>query len=317
MIPLATNTKFTILLPNTNKVLADILKQASPEQLFQLKEGKDLKSILSSLFQAKIDNTKSDAVLLELLKNNAAFKTLGNFSEELKILLTTLKSEPSLAPKLLKLEAFLQPASPLDIPVLKEKIANSGIFMESKLGSLLEASPSEFEERIGYDVKAQLLLLGEEIEQLQPVNHEKFQTKIDQLLTQIDYHQLLSHLNNSNSLYFPFTWDQLEHGSLSLKKGKKESFYCEINLTLKEYGEMDLMMGLYGENQLDIQIQTQQGEFKTLLQEHLGELKRLLMNAGITPRSVRIYEASEVITSKMSAYTPEDNSFHSSFEERV
>lgn len=316
MIPL-TNTKFAILLPNTNKVLADILKQASPEQLFQLKEEKDFKSILSSLFQAKIDNTKSDAVLLELLKNNAAFKTLGNFSEELKALLTTLKAEPSLAPKLLKLEAFLQPISPLDIPVLKEKIANSGIFMESKLGSLLEASPSEFEERMGYDVKAQLLRLGKEIEELQPVNHEKFQTKIDQLLTQIDYHQLLSHLNNSNSLYFPFTWDQLEHGSLSLKKGKKESFYCEINLTLKEYGEMDLMMGLYGENQLDIQIQTQQGEFKTLLQEHLGELKSLLINAGITPRSVRIYEASEILTPKTSAYTQDESEPHSFFEERV
>ncbi|MDP3464969.1 MAG: flagellar hook-length control protein FliK [Sulfuricurvum sp.] len=317
MIPLATNPKFAILLPHTNKVLADVLKQASPEQLFQLKEGKDLKSILNSLFHAKIDNTKSDAVLLDILKNNGAFKSLGNFSEELKALLTTLKSEPSLAPKLLKLEAFLQPASPLDVPVLKEKIVNSGIFMESKLGSLLEASPSEFEERIGYDVKAQLLLLGEEIEELHPLNHEKFQTKIDQLVTQIDYHQLLSHLNNSNSLYFPFTWDQLERGSLSFKKSKGEKFYCEIDLVLKQYGKVDLLMALYENNQLDIQVHTQQGEFKTLLQEHLGELKRLLMNAGITPRSIRIYEASEVITSKMSAYTPEENSFHSSFEERV
>ncbi|MGZ8546335.1 MAG: flagellar hook-length control protein FliK [Sulfuricurvum sp.] len=271
--------------------MADVLKQASSEQLLQLTEGKDLKSILHSLFQAKIENTKSDGVLLDLLKNSATFKNMGNFTENLKSLLSTLKAEPSLAPKLSQLEGYLQHITTVDAANLKEKMSNSGVF----------------------DVKAQLLTLGEEIQE----SHPNAQSKIDQLLTQIDYHQLLSHLNNSNSLYFPFAWDQMEKGSLSLKKGKKDKFYCEINLTLKEYGEMDLMMGLYSENQLDIQIQTQQENFKTLLQDNLENLRNLLMNAGLSPRQIRITAKSETHNLKMSAYTQEESGIHTLFEERV
>lgn len=288
--------------------MADVLKQASPEQLVPLKEGKDLKSILHSLFQAKIDNTKSDSVLLDLLKNSATFKNMGNFTENLKSLLSTIKSEPSLAPKLVQLESSLQHITTVDTPNLKEKISNSGVFLESKI-----LSPLDVEETLAHDIKAQLLTLGEEIKESHPNSH----SKIDQLLTQIDYHQLLSHLNNSNSLYFPFAWDQMEKGSLSLKKGKKDKFYCEINLTLKEYGEMDLMMGLYGENQLDIQIQTQAGNLKTLLQENLENLRNLLIDAGLAPRRIRITEKSETLNPKMSAYTQDESDIHSLFEERV
>jgi len=309
MIPLTTNTKFAILLPNTNKALAEALKQVSHEQLVQLKEGKDLKSVLQSLFQAKIENTKSDGVLLDLLKNSATFKNMGSFTENLKSLLSTLKAEqPSLAPKLSQLEGYLQHISTLDTPNLKEKISNSGVFLESKMLATLEV-----EESLAHDVKAQLLTLGEEIKE----SHPNSQSKIDQLLTQIDYHQLLSYLNNSNSLYFPFAWDQMEKGSLSLKKGKKDKFYCEINLTLKEYGEMDLMMGLYSENQLDIQIQTQQENFKTLLQDNVENLRNLLINAGLSPRRIRIYAKSETHNPKMSAYTQEESDIHTLFEERV
>ncbi len=308
MIPLTTNTKFAILLPNTNKALAEALKQVSHEQLVQLKEGKDLKSVLQSLFLAKIENTKSDGVLLDLLKNSATFKNMGSFTENLKSLLSTLKAEPSLAPKLSQLEGYLQHISTLDTPNLKEKISNSGVFLESKILATLEV-----EETLAHDVKGQLLTLGEEIKE----SHPNSQSKIDQLLTQIDYHQLLSHLNNSNSLYFPFVWDQMEKGSLSLKKGKKDKFYCEINLTLKEYGEMDLMMGLYSENQLDIQIQTQQENFKMLLQNNLENLRNLLINAGLSPRRIRIYAKSETHNPKMSAYTQEESEMHTLFEERV
>lgn len=310
----ASNAKLTIHLPNTNKALSDALKQASPEQLVQLKEGKDIKSVLTSLFHAKIDNSKSDAILLDLLKNSAVFKNMGNFTEDLKSLVATLKSDPILAQKLLKIEEFLEPASTLKTHNLKEKIDNSGIFMESKIGSLPENY--DFNEALHDDLKAKLLSLGEEIKESHP-HDEKLQNQIDQLTTQIDYHQLLSHLNNSTSLYLPFTWDQLEKGSLSLKKGKENKFYCEINLTLKEYGEMDLMMGLYDEDQLEMQIQTGKKELKTLLQEHLGELRAVLIEAGITPRSIRIYDTNEIIIPKTNAYISDDTNYSPNFEERV
>ncbi|MDP2077724.1 MAG: hypothetical protein Q8J85_06720, partial [Sulfuricurvum sp.] len=109
MITLKPDAKMSILMPHQNKALSLALQQATPGQLELLKEGKDLKSIVSSLFQSKISNTKSDQVLLDILKNNNAFKQFGNFTQELKNVVTTLKAEPNLPPnlavKLSKLES--------------------------------------------------------------------------------------------------------------------------------------------------------------------------------------------------------------------
>jgi len=306
----AHNAKLALHLPSNNKALSDALKQASPAQLEQLKEGRDLKSVLTSLFQSKISNTKSDTLLLDLLKNSAVFKTMGNFTENLTSLLTTLKSDPTLAPKMEKLELFLQPLSTVDTPILKDKINNSGIFLESKLATLLENG--DLDDNLHHDLKAQLLHLKEEVKEF-----PKLQEHIEQLTTQIDYQQLYSHLNNSTSLYFPFVWDQLEKGSLSIKKGKEKKFYCEIDLTLKEYGEMNVMMALMEENQLEIHIQTQQEDLKTLLKEHLPQLKSLLIEVGITPRIVRIVDRNDVTMNKTTAYSYEESNYHSNFEERV
>lgn len=311
MILPSTQSKLSLLLPNQNKVLNELIKQATPQQLAHLQEKSDLKTFLGSLFRDTINNTKSDSILLDMLKTNPSFKNMGNFTDTLKTLLTSLKEEPSLAPKLVKLENFFLTIETIDAPILKEKIANSGVFMESKIASLSDASLPEIEESMGRDVKSNLLTLKSDIEKLNLPNNETLQTHIDQLITNIDYHQLLSHLSSANSLYFPFSWSQLQEGSVTFKKAKGKKFYCEINLILKEYGEIDLMMGLYEENQLEIQIHTEKSVLKTLIQEHLEHLRKVLIDTGITLRILRVQEAKELITPSSSAYAPEtiDNGY--------
>ncbi|MFA6188131.1 MAG: flagellar hook-length control protein FliK [Sulfuricurvum sp.] len=415
MITLKPDAKINIMMPHQNKALNVALSLASPVQLEQLKEGKDLQSIVSSLFQSKISNTKSDQVLLDILKNNNVFKQFGSFTGELKNLLTTLKSNPDLAPKLSKLENSLKSITALDVPTLKGQIANSGVFMESKIASAIQTMPmiretlqnlqhalaqtnqgeaknlslsllellehpilekagedigsariliktlqtltdtlerilpkidpltpheqeaveeihsaikqltpfvkpeqllinAQMQEHLSHDVKSQLLQLNEELKTLtNPVSNE-VQTQLDELITHIDYHQLLSHLDGSNTLYFPFSWDALEEGSLSIKQREEKKFYCEINLQLKEYGKIDLMMALHEENQLEIQAHTEKSEFKELIQKHMEELRALLRQAGLNPRAIRVYDAKESTTPSSSAYTPDDTDFQSGFE---
>ncbi|MDP2077964.1 MAG: flagellar hook-length control protein FliK, partial [Sulfuricurvum sp.] len=127
-------------------------------------------------------------------------------------------------------------------------------------------------------------------------------------------HQLLSHLDASNTLYFPFSWDMLEEGSLSFKKREEKKFYCEVHLQLKEYGKIDLMMALYEGNQLEIQAHTENSQFKDLIKEHLSTLRTLLTQAGINPRAIRVYDATESQAPSTTAYTPEDTDFESGFE---
>lgn len=422
MIILKPDAKISILMPHQNKAFSAALSLATPVQLEQLKEGKDLESVVSSLFQSKLTNTKSDQVLLEILKTNSAFKQFGNFTQELKNILTTLKTNPELAPnigpKLSKLEHSLKSITAMDAPNLKQQISNSGVFMESKIASVdtpvkviseilhklqnqlvqtnyseaknLSQSLAEFlehpvlekagedtvsartliktiqtltdtlerilpkidpithqeakiiesiqtsikqltpftkpeqllmqsqlEEHLTYDVKSQLMKLGDELKILgTPVSNE-IQSKVDQLIINIDYHQLLSHLEGANTLYFPFAWDTLEEGTLSFKKREEKKFYCEINLQLKEYGKIDLMMALHEGNQLEIQAHTEKSEFKKLIQEHLSTLRTLLTQARINPRAIRVYDATESMAPSKSAYTVDDTNFEAGFEVKV
>jgi hypothetical protein len=163
-------------------------------------------------------------------------------------------------------------------------------------------------ESMSEDLKSNLLSLHEELTQSSDPKSTQLLEQTDKLLTQIDYHQLLSHLSSSTSIYFPFVWDQLQEGSLAFKKAKDQKFYCEINLKLKEHGELNLMMGLHDENQLEIQAYTEKPQLKTLIHENIAELRSLLIKAGLTPRSIRIFEKNETITTLTETYANSDGS---------
>ena len=489
MINLNTEARLNIILPNMNKALGEAIQNATPEQLETLKEGKDLKGLLTSVFQDKITASKSDTVLLDILKNSTVFKTMGSLSENLESLLKDLKTSPDLSPKTAVLEKFLKNIALIDTQTLKNQVANSGVFMESKFaaalqklpdltqtleqlknvlaqapqneakalqtqitkllenpiltassqnlqsavtlteslkklsenlhtllsksdplyskevselaqkldqlsvaqeikstlsqlyGSLLSsnatqtndlldsiekllknlpdsptdelkaftqqlknaikeedvtkelstlmtklgefANPKELvtetflRESMSNDLKSNLLSLHDELSRSSDPNAPKLLELTDKLLTQIDYHQLTSYLGASNSIYIPFSWDQLESGSMAFKKTADKKFYCEINLQLKEYGELNLLMALYEGNQLEIQAHTQKSELKTLIQENIGELRSLLINADLTPRSIRVMEMREISSPLSETYTGYQHGSDLGFEVKV
>lgn len=477
MIHLSPEARLNIILPNTNRALGEAIKNATPEQLETLKEGKDIKSLLTSVFQDKTTASKSDQTLLDLLKNSSAFKNMGSFSDSLQSLLKEMKSSPDMAPKTAILENFLKNIATLNPQNLKSQISSSGVFMESKFAAALNKIPdltqnletlksllakiptndakalqntistllsspmlpaastnlqsalqlteglkkisetlqtlisktdplyskevaalalkldqqsataeikttlsqlygtllsstapdtntlldsiekllkntstdevkvftqqlqsvieegdttkelttikaklSEFtnpkelvteiflKESMSDDLKSNLLTLREELSQSNDPSAPKLLEQTDKLLTQIDYHQMLSHLSSSNSIYLPFVWDQLQEGSLTFKQTNKQKFYCEINLVLKEYGELDLMMGLYDDNQLEIQAHTEKPQLKTLIHENIAELRSLLIKSGLTPRSIRVFEAHEIKTPLNETYNASEGS---------
>lgn len=502
MIQLKTDGRVSIILPNTNKALAEALKSATPEQLSTLKEGKDVRSLLASVFQDKTASAKSDQMLLDILKNAPAFKQMGNFSDNLGVLIKELKNFPELSPKTESLAPFFKQAAAISGPTLQTQLKESGVFMESKIAraldtlptlkknlealetllvqsnrpqmkeqarilaellkspvlpqefpdsksspepkfspapkaaaafsetlkgfveglraslakndllytketavlidkivsaaasleplatppspqaaqelktalgelyalllrstdpasdtlldsietllrsvqspfategairngierlaetfkallasadsSLSEALPAllsqiaEFadpealnidgllDKSLSGDLKARLLTLSEELRTSPDPKAPELREHVDKLLTQIDYHQLLSGLGSSTSIYFPFAWELLEEGSLGFKKTEGKKFYCEINLRLKEYGELNLMMALYDDTQIEIQAHAENPEFKTLLADNVSELRSLLIDAGLTPRRIRITEMKEPLLS--------------------
>ncbi len=133
MINLTLSKQHAIVTPNINKALAVLLEQATPKELELLSEGKDLKSIIDSLLKENTQSSAGDKTLLNLLKNNPTLKELGNVSNTIKELLTLLKSDTTALPIENILKKFLIDIKDLSEPILKQKLENSGIFLESKL----------------------------------------------------------------------------------------------------------------------------------------------------------------------------------------
>ena len=110
---------------------------------------------------------------------------------------------------------------------------------------------------------------------------------------QIDYYQLLSHLSNASALYIPYSFDALEDGNIKLKNAKNEKFFCDIQLQLKEYGELKLRLGLFEKNQLSININCESSALKEKLQENIAALKKSLFDAGIHPKEIHFIDETK------------------------
>ena len=288
MVNLSTNQQLRIILPNTNKALAEVIKDASPKELDALSQQKDLKSILNSLLKQTAQNTNSNQTLLNLLKNNPTFKNLGSLSSNLKDLLSTIKSETPSSPLEDKLKSFLTHIKDVDKNVLKQNINNSGIFLESKLKNALP-----MKEILQNDLKAILLQASEKLQKSDTPNKAEILKQLDKLTMQIDYNQLVSHLSNASSLYVPFAWDEMKEGQIEIKKDKEKNFFVDIHLQLKEYGTLDLKLMLYEENQLNIKLYTKNQELKDALRTNITDLRSSLIEAGITLRDIQLLTPKE------------------------
>jgi flagellar hook-length control protein FliK len=169
----------------------------------------------------------------------------------------------------------------------------------NKLNSMASAqklsSENNIKEILANDLKSLLLKTSSEVAKSSHPNQAEILKNLDKLALQIDYYQLMSHLSNSSSLYLPFSWDALEQGNINLKKGEEDKFYCDIELKLKEYGELSLRLVLYEENQLNIQIHSDNEEFKKIIKENISSLRSALIESHITPREIRLLDATKKV----------------------
>lgn len=165
---------------------------------------------------------------------------------------------------------------------------------ELHLQSELKSSTTE-------DLKSTLMQIKDELKLAQ---NPALAESADKLLMQIEYHQLLSSLTNASSIYIPFAWDELQDGKILIKSKDKNKFYCEINLDLKNYGELDILLGLYDQNQLDMQLYTPSEELHTLIFKHIATLRSALIDASITPRTLRVHHKNSSIKQIENNYSP-------------
>ena len=136
MVNFNTFKSLNITLANTNKALGEVLKSITPKELESISQGKDLKSIISTLLQQSTTDSSGDKKLLSLLKNSSTFKELGSVQSSIKELLQTLSKEKSPLQSKKQLTNFLDSIKNINEKGLQSKIENSGVFLENKIKNL-------------------------------------------------------------------------------------------------------------------------------------------------------------------------------------
>lgn len=244
------------------------------------------------------ENTKTNPLSNLNLNNNQsniATSFPNNFSNNLNSLILLLKeSITNLSANQVNPNApaiqnqILEVVEKIEVTI-KESIQNSN------LNQVINPNQSkENNSALSNDMKSILLQMQDELVSKTDQKSQELFKQVDKMLMQIDYHQLLSLSSQSNYVYVPFLWDMLEEGSIGIKKSKdEEKFYCQIHLTLKDFGKVDLMMGLYDKNKIDITIYAQREHFKEKVRDNLQELKKSLNNVDLIPVNIKLLDLKE------------------------
>ena len=243
-------------------------------------QNKNILPLIDKLISLPDLFSKSEAILNSVQNTNIS-NFSNNFATNLNPLLTALKeSLQAINPKNSEIQN--------QINSLIKKVEN--IIQEYTNNNLDNPKDNQ---KLDNDFKSILLKMQDEVAQKTDIKSQDSLKTINNLLTQIDMQQLTSLVSNSNFVYIPFFWEMLEDGTVEIKQKEEDKFFCQIKLTLKDFGKIDLMLSMYDENKLDMTIYAQREHFKVTLRDNLQKLKLALNEANIIPMHIKLLDMKE------------------------
>ena len=267
------------LINNQVKELLNQIKQDLTQNQ-NIIQNKNILTLIDKLISLPDLFSKSEAILNSVQNSNIS-NFSNNFATNLNPLLTALKeSLQAINPKNIEIQN--------QINSLIKKVEN--IIQEYTNNNLDNPKDNQ---KLDNDFKSILLKMQDEVAQKTDIKSQDSLKTINNLLTQIDMQQLTSLVSNSNFVYIPFFWEMLEDGTVEIKEKEEDKFFCQIKLTLKDFGKIDLMLSMYDENKLDMTIYAQREHFKVTLRDNLQKLKLALNEANIIPMHIKLLDMKE------------------------
>lgn len=273
------NIEIKSLINNQVKELLNQIKQDLTQNQ-NIIQNKNILTLIDKLISLPDLFSKSEAILNSVQNSNIS-NFSNNFATNLNPLLTALKeSLQAINPKNIEIQN--------QINSLIKKVEN--IIQEYTNNQLDNPKDNQ---KLDNDFKSILLKMQDEVAQKTDIKSQDSLKTINNLLTQIDMQQLTSLVSNSNFVYIPFFWEMLEDGTVEIKEKEEDKFFCQIKLTLKDFGKIDLMLSMYDENKLDMTIYAQREHFKVTLRDNLQKLKLALNEANIIPMHIKLLDMKE------------------------
>jgi len=275
-----------------------------------------LQELTKLLESSKLPNVRQLATQIKELLSSDVFKsisnenTMKNIKPDISQLIDICQKVQTLRERIVqRMESNLDKSmSPNDILFSKDVKELVGRLTQLiKPENLIHQTHTK--ESLSHDFKAILLKAQEEIQNSTLTNKQELLKHIDKTLLTIDYQQLVSHLSNATSLFIPYSWNALEEGEISIKSAKDGKFFTDIELQLKKFGLLKLRLGIFEENQLNININAQTPALKTILQKNIPILKKQLTKVGVIPMSIRFLDETP-----SSAYEQSSQNVNAGFE---
>ena len=245
----------------------------------------------------------SSASLLSALSGSAP-KAPESIEEALQMVVNRIKQQIEiLDSKTIQQADFLDKSTGLEQKI--HSLIKPELFVGKAIAQKLSLDPTDVE--LLSDMKGVLTKLGDNL-QASGQNKEALEIS-NRLLTQIEYHQLVSYVSSSTHLYVPFSWDGLKGGSMMMKQGSDEKFHCQIDLDLEAYGKLNMMLVLAGEKYIDITIASQKKELGSKITQQLSDLKYALNEVGLITGTVKMLEYKDVSVVKNDYFSGEELQF--------
>ncbi|MDX1351612.1 MAG: flagellar hook-length control protein FliK [Thiomicrorhabdus sp.] len=174
---------------------------------------------------------------------------------------------------------------------LKQRLADSGLFLESKLKS--PATPSN---TIKSDIKAQVLQLQQQVSTIQQQasssSLSKLATLLDQAISRISVQQIQMLENpNITPLELPFERDKKADNDLieirKIQQDEQQNWEAYIDLTLPQ-GLLSVKLRLSEENELESYIWSETESLKNALEKDITILKELFLANNINLKTLLI-----------------------------
>jgi len=185
-----------------------------------------------------------------------------------------------------------------------DRIQNSNIqeLLKNNLGIL---------KNISGDLKNIMLQVKEtlELQNNSETISKELKNNVDKLLSQIDFYQLSSYSSNSNHSYISFLQDDLDDVDIKFNNVNNDEFSCLIHLSLKEKGNLKILLQLDKKNSLIINIGVEQKEFKEMIQNSLQKLRKQINSLGLLIINLNIFDLDKDIekSNELKAYGDNQN----------
>ena len=162
--------------------------------------------------------------------------------------------------------------------------------LETTLAKLAPNQMEAIPKNLANDLKGIVMQIAEQIDGSKEPVAKEIRAVVDKIASQVEFFQLLSYTSNSNHSALSFIQDNIEDSDIKFHKTDQDTYSCQINLNLKDYGELKVLLVLDKHQNLGVNIGIEDSEFKQKVQDNLPTLRGNINSIGLLLQALNIFD---------------------------